>query len=211
MNKAAITVVFPHQLFEKSPVLKLDWPIYLFEAPRFFTDFSFHKQKIHFHRATMQAYREELLKKGHIVYYGTYDKAEQVWKELADYKEIHYIDPVDTKLEKELITYAHKKSIKLVWYETPAFLSCKEWITKELGNKKRYNHATFYMAQRKRLQILLEPDGSPVGKKWSFDTENRKRLPKDVTVPAVTELKKSSLRDEAQEYVKKHFPHNPGS
>ena len=210
MTKTVITLVFPHQLFEKSSALSLTWPIYLFEAPRFFTDFSFHKQKLHFHRATMQAYRDELLKKGYSVYYGTYDQAEQVWQELAGYKEIHYTDPVDTKLEKELITYAHKNSIKLVWHETPAFLSCKEWVTKELGNKKRYNHATFYISQRKRLQILLESDGSPVGGKWSFDTENRKRLPKDVTVPSLSELKKSSLRDEAQEYVKKHFPHNPG-
>ncbi len=211
MVKTSIILIFPHQLFETSSPLSLSLPIYLFEAPRFFTDFSFHKQKLHFHRASMQAYREELIEKGYIVYYGTYDAAEQVWKELASYKEIHYIDPVDIKLEKELIEYAEKRDIKLVWHETPGFLSSKEWIIQELDTtKKKYNHAKFYISQRKRLKILLEPDGSPTGKKWSFDTENRKKLPKGITFPAWPQLGKSAIRDEAHEYINKNFPDNPG-
>ena len=36
--------------------------------------------------------------------------------------------------------------------------------------------ATFYQAQRRRMGILMEDDGSPAGGKWSFDDENRARL-----------------------------------
>jgi deoxyribodipyrimidine photolyase-like uncharacterized protein len=35
--------------------------------------------------------------------------------------------------------------------------------------------------QRKRLGLLLDDRGGPLGGKWSFDAENRKRLPRDVT------------------------------
>ncbi|WP_255090058.1 MULTISPECIES: cryptochrome/photolyase family protein [unclassified Synechococcus] len=37
---------------------------------------------------------------------------------------------------------------------------------------------TFYESQRRRLGLLLEADGSPIRGRWSFDVENRRRLPK---------------------------------
>ena len=210
MHKNRVTLLFPHQLFEKSSALSLSHPVYLFEAPRFFTDFTFHKQKLHFHRATMQAYYEELSKKNYIVSYGAYHEAKKVWAELATYKEIHYIDPVDTKLENELITYAKKMGITLVWHETPAFLCSKELVIAALDKKKKYSHAQFYISQRKRLNILLDPDGTPVGGKWSFDTENRKKLSKGQTIPALPKLKKSALKEQAETYILDNFADNPG-
>ena len=41
----------------------------------------------------------------------------------------------------------------------------------------------FYERQRRRLDLLMDGD-RPVGGRWSYDTENRRRLPKDVEVPA---------------------------
>lgn len=37
----------------------------------------------------------------------------------------------------------------------------------------------FYRWQRRRLEILIEPDGEPVGGRWNFDDENRLPPPKD--------------------------------
>ena len=37
--------------------------------------------------------------------------------------------------------------------------------------------ADFYKHQRRRLNILME-DGSPAGGQWSFDHQNRKKVPK---------------------------------
>ena len=37
--------------------------------------------------------------------------------------------------------------------------------------------------QRKRLDLLIDPDGGPVGGRWSFDADNRKKLPKGILVP----------------------------
>ena len=44
---------------------------------------------------------------------------------------------------------------------------------------------SFYIAQRKRLGILLNK-GKPEGGKWTFDTENREPLPATVTIPQST-------------------------
>ena len=48
--------------------------------------------------------------------------------------------------------------------------------------------ANFYKKQRRKYNLLLDSDGEPLGGKWSFDTENRKKLPKDIIIPKSLEL-----------------------
>ena len=55
---------------------------------------------------------------------------------------------------------------------------------KEL-NEKRFLMSSFYMNQRKKLNILIDDENKPVGGKWSLDAENRKKLPKKITIPKV--------------------------
>jgi len=68
----------------------------------------------------------------------------------------------------------------------------------------------FYIAQRKRLKILVEGD-KPIGGKWSFDPENRKKIPKSVKVPKRPSFKPNPYTEESKKFVEKHFPENPGS
>lgn len=62
---------------------------------------------------------------------------------------------------------------------------------------------------RKKYTILVE-GGKPVGGKWSFDTENRKKLPKGATLPADPKPVTTPLVKEARAYVKKHFASSYG-
>lgn len=48
------------------------------------------------------------------------------------------------------------------------------------SGRSRLLLADFYRDVRRRLDILLEPDGEPVGGRWSFDSENQKPPPKKV-------------------------------
>ena len=41
----------------------------------------------------------------------------------------------------------------------------------------------FYEMQRRRMNLLVDADGAPVGGRWSFDADNRKKLPKAIVVP----------------------------
>ena len=42
--------------------------------------------------------------------------------------------------------------------------------------KKVYRMASFYQKARKELGLLMDEENKPVGGKWSFDEENRKKI-----------------------------------
>ena len=43
--------------------------------------------------------------------------------------------------------------------------------------------ASFYKTQRIKYKILVDEQNKPIGDKWSFDNENRKKMPKNVDIP----------------------------
>tara|TARA_B100001142_G_C13990052_1_gene522365 strand:+ start:354 stop:650 length:297 start_codon:yes stop_codon:yes gene_type:complete len=64
-----INILFPNQLLKENPILNNNNKIYLIEEYLFFKQYNFHKQKIAFHRASMQQYQLFLKSKGKIVNY----------------------------------------------------------------------------------------------------------------------------------------------
>lgn len=57
----------------------------------------------------------------------------------------------------------------------------------------------FYKEQRRRMRVMVDDDGNPTGDKWSFDEENRKKLPASVDVPDMGEAgSKAHTKDEIQ-------------
>ena len=44
--------------------------------------------------------------------------------------------------------------------------------------EEQTSYGKYYQEKRKQLGILLDEEKKPVGGKWSFDEENRKKLPK---------------------------------
>ena len=74
-------------------------------------------------------------------------------------------------------------NINKIVYDSPGFLLDQSTIVDEFSNKKSHFMASFYKKQRSRFNILMNEDGTPYGGKWSFDHENRKRLPKNMDVP----------------------------
>jgi len=61
---------------------------------------------------------------------------------------------------------------------TPTFALPRADFAAWAGDRTRFRMADFYRAQRQRFEVLLEPDGEPVGGRWSFDEENRDPPPK---------------------------------
>ena len=98
-------------------------------------------------------------------------------------KTLVYVDTVDFLIERRLNRFAGKRGLTLKKLSSPMFLSPDDWIEEVMGSMKKPLMKTFYQAQRKRMNILLEKDGTPVGGKWSFDDENRKKLPKTQPIP----------------------------
>lgn len=211
--QAEINIIFPHQLFEESPLLKNGFPIVLIEEFLFFRQYKFHKQKLAFHRASMKSYESNLKNKGiETIYIESTNSQSDIrvfLEENKDLNNIHLIDPTDNWLEKRLNNFSYSAS--LIIYPSPLFLNNKEDNTHFFrDDKKFFFHTTFYKQQRKRLGVLLNDDSTPLGDQWSFDVENRKKYPKNKPVPIVSFPNNSPFWDEAIEYINTNFQDNPG-
>jgi deoxyribodipyrimidine photolyase-related protein len=210
------TIVFPHQLFDRHPALAPGRPVWLIEDPLYFSQYRFHLQKLVFHRASMRTYAERLSKAGHEVVYVAHDSphagTESLFRHLtaAGIREVHLCDTTDYLLERRLERYSRTSEIKLVRYENPNFLCDTGHLESHFNGKKRFFLTEFYIAERKRLDILLLK-GEPVGGKWTYDTENRKKMPSGTVVPALPVTSNSMHVKEALQSIRKEFPKNPGA
>jgi len=210
-----ISLIFPHQLFETHPALERDRLVVLVEDALFFGGdphwgLSFHKQKLILHRASMKAYVAALQEQGYEVQYLEWQAGCDTIAQLQRLKVmpsvLHFCDPVDDVLSRRLQRLAQRHEIKLIEYATLNFVATVEASAQLLGQKKPFM-ATFYKAQRQHMQVLMEDDGkTPKGGKWSFDEENRKKLPKKQVVPEPPSISNNAFVMEAESYVTKVFP-----
>lgn len=208
-----INLIFPNQLFHKSPLLENGLPIYIIEEYLIFKQYKFHKQKIAFHRATMQAYTAYLQSQDLEVIYIASDSEESdirlFLKKHKELKKIHHIDPTDNWLSKRLNKFSDRG--ELITYPNLIFLNTKADNASFFKvDKKFFFQTAFYKNQRKKYGLLLNMDGTPEGGQWSFDVENRKKYPRGKTPPQVKFPFKSSYWSEAVSYVEMLFPDNPG-
>ncbi len=206
-----VTLIFPHQLFTDHPSLDQSRPAYLLEDALLFGGdphwpINFHRKKLILHRASMKAYAARLEQEGFTVHYvdwqngqGTLEVLRKLFKKRP--ARLHFCDPVDDILTRRLKRYGAEMEI----LPSPNFLSPAEFLETTLGGKKPFM-ANFYKAQRKRMNLLMEPDGTPVGGKWSFDEDNRKKLPKTQVVPEPPTAPDSKFVKEALTYVEQKFP-----
>lgn len=210
------TLIFPHQLFEQHPALAKDRFIYLIEETLFFTQYKFHKQKLMFHCASMKFYEKYLISKNYKVKYvesgSDLSDIRKLIKHLKNegFSEIHFANVVDNWLEKRINETASSTDIKIKEYDSPGFINSREEIKKYFNSKKNYSQTSFYIQQRKKLDLLIEDDGKPNGGKWTYDSENRKKYPAKTIPPQITFPEQNDYTKEAIKYVKTNFSQNYG-
>ncbi|TVQ91625.1 MAG: cryptochrome/photolyase family protein [Bacteroidetes bacterium] len=213
---SAINLIFPDQLFEKSPLPVKKYEVFLVEEFLYFKQYKFHKQKIAFHRGGMRFYEDFLKNQGAKVSYIDYDKDESDVQKLIQHlkkqkvSEIYYIEPVDDWLERRLEKACRDANIKTRKYDNPKFLNTTRQLEKYFSDRKKFFQTDFYIDQRKSRDILIDKDNKPIGGKWSFDAENRKKYPKGKKPPAIKFPEKNDFQIEANAYVEKFFADNYG-
>jgi deoxyribodipyrimidine photolyase-related protein len=204
-----IGLIYPHQLYKH--YCHLPPHVYVVEDELYFNQYNFHQQKLLLHRASMQYYAGRLKAGGHIVHYiEAHDKKAQtryLFEYLAErhVTTIHYIDTTDYLLERRIKRYAAQFNINLRRCASPNFIGDLSYFEK--GSK--YFMASYYKSERKRLQLLMNGN-HPAGGKWSFDMENRKKMPANVAVPPMPIFHYDNI-EAAAHYVRKHFGHNRGN
>lgn len=196
----ATLVLLPNQLFQKATDIDSEKTV-LVEDKRFFTEFNFHKKKLLLHRASMKAFQDQI----DCEYTGFNQGLEEVFKNSDSIK---MFDPVDTEVEKRIEDLSQKHGVEVEFFETPMFLSSMEWNNEYFSDHK-YFHLAYYKQQRKRLDVLIDEDGGPEGGKWSYDPDNRKKLPEDKQTPEIPEFSNKYVEN-AKAYVEEYFSDNPG-
>lgn len=218
------TLVLPFQLFDPHPAIRKGRTVILLEDTLVFGGdrnwpLHFHAKKLILHRASMQAYAKRLRRTKHIVQVAEWEAGKHLDDWIAEWaadglQELHVCELVDDLLERRLQRGCAQAGIELTVSPTPNFVSPKEWLMDQFPEGKKPFMATFYQRQRKRMDILLDADGKPTGGAWSFDPDNRKKLPRGLEpprLPEVAETKEPKEVVEARKYVHERFPEALGS
>jgi len=216
MGKQSVFLIFPHQLFEVTTALEKADKIYLVEEYLYFNQYKFHKQKLVFHRASMQAYAAFLKEKQlQLEYINATEPTHDIRALLADLQQqgvsqIQYYDVCDHLLEKRIQLSCEQHQLSVLKLESPLYINNSAEIASYFGTKSKYFHTDFYIKQRKKLKLLLDTSGNALGGKWSLDAENRLKYPKGKAVPTVQFPSSSVYYQAAIAYVEKHFAENYG-
>lgn len=220
-----LRLAFPHQLFAEHVDADEGTEFVLVEDDLLFRQYSFHVQKLILHRASMRRFATRLRDAGHVVHHIDTDAEHPSGEQLAnllselDPERVTLFDPVDDWLSRRtriILENASRDSTTRLSFdpsrdvlESPNFLTTtaefRAWFDK---NSPRMQH--FYSWQRLRLDVLVDGD-QPVGGQWSFDAENRKKLPKKHPVPDVAQPERHDEVAEAIAWVGQEFPDAPGN
>ncbi len=191
-------------------------PIFMAEDMGLATHFKYHKHKIAFFFTTMRTYADHLKEKGFSVDYHKLSKTSFL-ENLKKFIKLHKLDHLvmaevqDKFFEKELISFCLQEKITLDFIESPMFLCSRQQFKIYLAYNAKPFMKSFYEGERKRLKILLLKGEKPEGGHWSFDVENRKKAPKELTNKGLAKVYVSSHLGDVTSLVNEKFSDHPGS
>ena len=213
-NQKKLFLILGDQLFQQNVELS-NIDFVMIESSEICSRFKYHKQKLAFIFGCMREHRDFLRNNQKQIYYTRLEEQkefETVLKTLSEnYNSIEYYDISDKGFSKKINELAKTYFKNITIHENPQFLTTKNQFKEYLTTKnKRLLMNDFYIWQRKRLNLLLDSDNNPVGGSWSYDANNRKKLPKAQAIPNHYKPIPTNNYLEARESVLEFFPNNPG-
>ena len=178
-----------------------------------------HKQKILLFLSSMRSHAESLKRdKFKLEYIKIEDKEfkDDYLKKLKKViiskkiKEITSFEVEDKFFEKKINQFLKKEKIKWNVIQTPMFLNSREEFKQYISKSKKPFMATFYKDVRKKLGILMGSDGNPIGGKWSFDEDNRNKLPKNISIPKFPKINQTNHTKKLKPIIEKLFKDHLG-
>ena len=177
-----------------------------------------HKSKIALFFNAMRSFRDSLEAANiDCIYYDFNNKFEDSYikklsSKIKDYNFscIRFFEIEDKPFENEIMQMISDLDIKCEVLNTPMFLDSRESFKDFVGDKKFLLQANYYKKARKEMDILIENE-KPVGGKWSFDDENRKKLPKGYLIPKLPVIKERDDSDEISNFINTEFNDHPGN
>jgi len=178
--------------------------------------YRYHRLRLLHTFVAMRSFRDGLIERGMDVRYFELPASACVpfWGrlalELAGAKVLRVAEIADRGFATQLEQFCAEQAVQLTVLPSPAFLESVAESRAWFEGRRRPLMKTFYERQRRRLGLLLEADGSPSGGRWSFDVENRRRLPKGYGEPPLPAVAASPHGAAVRTLITTHFNDHPG-
>ncbi len=215
----SLLVVFGNQLFAPEHLPPpAEASVFMAEDMGLCTYVRHHQQKLVLFLAAMRAYADELRAEGYDVHYVELDidddrryedKLGAALDETGVSRLVHF-EIEDKPMESRIVDYAQERELERRELPSPMFVCGRGEFAEYAGESSRLLMADFYKQQRRRLDILVDEHGEPAGGRWSYDEENRKKLPKGVEVPEISWPEPTGHAKNVIELVSNHFDDHPG-
>ncbi|OYU96259.1 MAG: cryptochrome/photolyase family protein [Bacteroidetes bacterium B1(2017)] len=147
-----------------------------------------HIQKVLGIFAAMRNFAQELKRQKHKVIYiqltdntnlQSFDKNCNALLEKFGFEHFEYQQPDEYRLDEHFKQFTKELSIPYKVYDSEHFYTNREELGNLFAGKKTFVMETFYRYMRIKHSVLVQPDNKPLHGKWNFDTDNRKKLPKN--------------------------------
>lgn len=189
------------------------------EASDICSHFKYHQSRLIFLFSAQRHKRAELQKCGFQIDHISLDQdfEKSYFEKLSEYcrkkkiKEIHSFEKEDKFFRNALNDFCKQNNLKQVIYPSPLFLNSHQDFKQYLSRHKKPFMKTFYEESRKKFNILMEKDGTPVGGRFSYDDENRSKLKKGIKVPNQLHIPYDQITSEVALLIEKCFPNHPKS
>ena len=199
---------------------KMDHLVFMAEDYELCTYEKHHKLKILLFLSSMRSYAENLKKNKFKLEYSKIDSNDfkksytDKLKKIISLKKISEVTSFEIEdkfFENKIKKFFHRYKIKWNILKSPMFLNSRLEFKDYLSKTKKPFMATFYKESRQKFNILMTTKGTPEGGKWSFDSENRKKMPDNIKVPLIPKIKHTKHTKDIKPIVEKLFKNHPGN
>lgn len=209
-------IILGNHLFDFKYHKNTDYDFFMCEDISLCTHFKFHKHKIMHFLISMREYRDLIRTKDKNLYYYEIQENEQYINVLKQtisknkYKKILFFEIEDKFFEEIIINFCKDQNLNYEIIKNPMFMVTRKDFIDYLKNSNKPFLKSFYEKQRNKFQILMK-DKKPIGGKYSYDSENRKKIPKkfDVITNNYSAISSPHLSN-VSKLVNDLFPDHPG-
>tara|TARA_B110000503_G_scaffold16482_1_gene23461 strand:- start:1227 stop:2726 length:1500 start_codon:yes stop_codon:yes gene_type:complete len=214
-------VILGNQLFEPQKLKNLGCKeVFMAEDYGLCSYEKHHKLKLYFFLCAMREYKDELQLNNIKVHYFKLGERKESQPYVELLKEfikkhrlpsVHFFEIEDKPFEATVYGALKKENLSYAIHRSPMFMFSREEFKLVVKGKKVFRMSSFYQQGRKKFNILLDESKKPLGGKWSFDEENRKKVPAGAVIPPLPQHKRSAHHEEVSCLIKQLFHDHPGN
>ncbi|WP_375568568.1 cryptochrome/photolyase family protein [Ahrensia marina] len=127
----------------------------------------------------------------------------------GDFDRVVITEPGEYRVMEMIHSWQDSLDVPVIVREDTRFFASLDRFERWADGKKQLRMEFFYREMRRETGHLMDGD-KPEGGQWNFDKENRRKLPKDVTLPDRLRFEPDAITTEVLALVNDRFPDNFG-